>query len=158
LVLAACGQDADAMMSDYVQELGRHMESLQAEETSHAAAMNSLATVDGMQGMESAHGERIEGHLDAMTLVMGDMMGCANERGAGIDTAGFAGSMQKMRSECNEHRRVMQGAADVASARNEEGRHARAVADRMMVMLDQWDLMMIGSRGYSCSRCRHCGM
>jgi hypothetical protein len=158
LVLPACGQDADATMSDYVQDLGRHMESLQAEETSHASAMNSLATIDGMQNVESAHWESIEEHLEGMGLVMADMMSCANERGARIDTAGFAGSMQRMRSECVEHRRVMQGVEDVTSARNEESRHARAVADRMMMMLDQWDLMMIGSRGYACPRCRHCGM
>jgi hypothetical protein len=157
-VVAACGQRADATMSDYVQDLGRHMELLQAEETSHASAMNSLATIDVMQGAEPAHWERIEEHLDGMSLVMGDMTGCADERGARIDTAGFADSMQKMRSECTEHRRAMQGAADVATARKEEGRHARAVADRMMVMLDQWDLMRIGSRGYACSQCAHCGM
>jgi hypothetical protein len=48
--LAACGHDADPMMSDYVQDLGRHMKLLQAEETSHASAMNSLSTLDGMQG------------------------------------------------------------------------------------------------------------
>jgi hypothetical protein len=158
IALAACGQRADTMMSDYVQDLAHHMESLQAEEMSHAAAMTSLSTLDGMLDTESAHWQRIDQHLDGMRLVMADVMDCANERGARVDTAGFADSMQKIRSECDAHRRAMQSVAEIVTVRNEEGRHARAVADRMMVMLDQWDLMMTDSRGYACSPCRHCGM
>jgi hypothetical protein len=152
LALAACGPDMGTMMSDYVQDLGRHMESLQAEETSHASAMHGLSTLDGMEGTESVHWQRIEDHLDEMSLMMGDMMGCADERGVRIDTAGFADSMQKIRFECDEHRHTMLGAADAATARSEEGRHARAIADRMMVMLDQWDTLMVDTRGYACSR------
>ena len=157
--LGACGHDAGTMMSDFGQDSGRHMEALQAEEMSHASATGSLSTLDAMQGTEPAHWQRIEVHLDRMSLVMGDMMGCASERGARIDAAaGFADSMQKIRSECDGHRRTIQSVADVAAARKEEGRHGRAVADQVMVMLGQWDMMMIDSRGYACSPCRDCGM
>jgi hypothetical protein len=159
LALAACGPNAaETMMSDYVEDLGRHMESLQAEETSHASSMTSSSTLDGMQGTEAGHWQRIEDHLDRMGLVMDEMAGCATERAVRIDTAGFADSVQKIRSECGAHRGAMQVMVNLATARTEEGRHARAIADRMMVMLDQWDVMMGLSRGYACSRCPHCGM
>ena len=54
---------------------------------------------------------------------MGDMMGCAKVSAALASTppAGFADSMQKIRLECDGHRRTAQSVADVAAARKEIG-------------------------------------
>jgi hypothetical protein len=49
---------SDTMMSDYAQEVGRHMDALQTEETAHASEVASLSTLDGMRDAETAHLQR----------------------------------------------------------------------------------------------------
>jgi hypothetical protein len=158
LVLGACGHDDGTMMSDYAQDVGRHLDALRAEQTAHSSEVLSLSTLDGIRGAESTHWQRMGDHLDQMNLVMSDMMACGSDRGVRIDTAEFAGSMQKIRSECDGHRQAMQNALDVDSARGEETRHGDAFQAEMGVMRGRWNMMMVQSRGYSCSHCRYCGM
>ena len=158
LVLGACGHDDGTMMSDYARDIGRHLDALGAEQTSHSSEVASLSTLDGIRGAESTHWQRMGDHLDQMNLVMGDMMACGSDRGVRIDAAEFARSMQEIRSDCDEHRQAMQSAVDVDSARSEETRHGNAFHTKMGVMRGQWNMMMIQSGEYSCSHCRYCGM
>jgi hypothetical protein len=146
LALGGCGHDRSSMMSDYLQDIGQHMDGLQAEETAHASVMASLSTIDGMQGTELTHWQRMEDHLDRMHLVMNDMMGCGHR----IEAIGFSDSTQRLRSEGDAHRQAMQAAADVAFAQNEELRHRGAFHDTMIAMQNEWNAMMSDSRGYSC--------
>jgi hypothetical protein len=158
MTLSGCAHDMGSMMSDYGQDLGRHMDALRTEDSTHASEISVAATSQEVEDAETRHWQRTDDHLSRMSLVMGDMMSCADGRGGTFDTADFARAMQDVRSECDSHRSTMGTTSDLTADRTEESRHQEAMGTRMDGMQSQWDKMMDHGNIYSCSHCRYCGM
>jgi hypothetical protein len=156
--LSGCAHDMGSMMSDYVQDLGRHMDALRIEDSTHASEISVAATSQEVQDAEARHWQHTDDHLSRMSLVVGDMTSCANGGGTSFDTAGFARAMQNVRAECDNHRSTMRSASDLAADRAEEVRHHEEMGTRMDGMQTQWDVMMRKGASYACSQCRFCSM
>jgi hypothetical protein len=146
------------MMSDYAQDLGRHMDALRASESAHEMAVSAAATPEQVANAETRHWQDLDAHLSQMTLMMTDMMSCANASGTRFDTADFAGAMQNVQTECDTHRATMLSSSSLADDRAEESRHHDAMASRMESMQGHWNVMMSEGPSYTCSHCRYCGM
>jgi hypothetical protein len=154
----ACGGDDRTMMSDYTQNLGRHLDALRTEQSAHASEMSAVSNLDVVRDREPGHWERMNGHMDQMNLALGDMMSCRDARGMPFDGAGFAGMMHDLRSEGDEHETKMLGASSLDLALAEESRHEDTIGLQMFEIQGQWNTMMEESRAYTCPHCQHCGM
>lgn len=151
IAVSACGGNDMSMMSGYTQDLGRHVDALQAEQSTHSADITAAADLDSMARAEDDHWQRMVDHMSQMNTVMGSMMSCTDSRGACLDTAPFAGVMHDMRSDCDDHRKAMYSAVALDAARTEELRHQDAMRNRLATMRGQMNSMMGQGAGYMCS-------
>jgi len=147
---SACGGDNASTMSDYTADLGRQLDEVQAEHKAHAAEVAAASDLESINRAEDGHRQRMDEHMSQTDMVMGHMMSCTDARGAHFDGAPFAGMMQDMRSECDDHRTAMHGAATVDAARTEEARHQDAMRQRHDKMQDQMGMMMGQGSGFNC--------
>jgi hypothetical protein len=149
-VSACAGHDA-SMMSDYTQDLGRHLDEVQAEHKAHSSEVAAASDLESINRAEDDHRQRMDDHMSQTDMVMGHMMSCTDARGAHFDGAPLAGMMHDMRSECDDHRTAMHGAATIDAARTEESRHQDAMRERHDEMRDQMGRMMGQGSGFNCS-------
>jgi hypothetical protein len=148
--VSACGGDDASMMSDYTQDLGRHLDEVQAEHKAHSSEVAAASDIESINRAEDIHRQRMDDHMSQTETVMGHMMSCTDARGAHFDGAPFAGMMHDMRSECDDHRTAMHVAATIDSARTEESRHQDAMRERHDKMRGQMGVMMGQRSGFNC--------
>jgi hypothetical protein len=80
-------------------------------------------------------------HMSQMDMVMGHMSSCNEGQGGHCANALFAGMMHDVRTESDDHRAALQGAATLDAARTEESRHQAAMRDRLAGMRGQISAM-----------------
>jgi hypothetical protein len=148
--LSACGGDDASMMSDYTQDLGRHLDEVQAEHKAHSSEVAAATDLESIHRAEDGHRQRMDDHMSQTAMVMGHMMSCTDARGAHFDGAPFAGMMHGMRSACDDHRTAMHGAATIDAARQEEARHQDAMREWHDKMRGQMGMMMGQGSGFNC--------
>jgi outer membrane murein-binding lipoprotein Lpp len=148
VVVSACGGNDSSTMSNYPQDLGRHVDALQTEQSAHSSEIVAAPDLDSIMRAEDEHWQRMNDHMNQMGMVMGQMMSCVDGRGARCDTAPFAGTMHDLRSDCDDHRAAVRSAATLDAARTEESRHQDVTHDRLLEMRGQMGTM-VGS-GISC--------
>jgi hypothetical protein len=148
VVVSACGGHDASMMSNYPQDLGRHLDALQTGQSAHFSEIVAAGDLDSVMRAEDDHWQRMNDHINQMGTMMGQMMSCVDGRGARCDTAPFAGTMHDLRTDCDDHRAAMHGAATLDAARTEESHHEDVMRDRFGTMRGQMD-KMVGS-GISC--------
>jgi hypothetical protein len=146
------------MMSDYTADMGRHVDALSGELSTHSTEIAATQDVDTIGRAETTHWQRNDDHMNKMDMVMGDMMSCTDSRGNRFDHAPFAGMMQNMRSDCDQHRDAMRDLPDIETRRMEEARHQDAMKNWLAQMSGQIGTMMGQWSGFSCGHCAHCGM
>ena len=125
-MLSACGGHDPATMSDYAQDLGRHLDALESEQTAHFSEISAMDHVDILGPAELGHAQRMDDGIDRMNGPLGAMMSCADGPRMGFDAADFAAMMHDLRSECDEHGVLMLSAHEMDSASTEESRHYHA--------------------------------
>jgi hypothetical protein len=150
VAVSACGGDDASMMSDYTQDLGRHLDEVQAEHSTHSSEVAVAADLESINRAEDDHRRRMDDHMSQMDMVMGHMTSCTDGRGAHFDCAPFAEMMHDMRSYCDDHRAAMRGATTPDAARTEESRHQDGMRDRLDKMRGQMGTMMGQGSGFTC--------
>lgn len=148
--VSACGSDDTSTMSDYTQDLSRHLDDVQTEHSTHSLEIAGAPDLDAIKRAEDDHRQRMDDHMGQMDMVKGHMMSCTDGRGAHFDGEPFAGMMHDMRSDCDDHRSAMFGAASTDAARTEESRHQDIMRDRLHEMRGQMEMMMGHGSGFSC--------
>jgi hypothetical protein len=157
-MLSACGGHDPATMSDYAQDLGRHLDALEGEQVAHFSEISAMGHVDVLGPAELGHSQRMDDGIERMNGPLGAMMSCADGRRTGFDAAGFAGIMHDLRSECDEHGVLMLSAHEMDSASTEESRHYHAVGTQIGKMRRLLSPMMGTESSYSCAPCPSCEM
>ena len=148
--VSACGGDDASMMADYAQDLGRHLDEVQAEHKAHSSDVAAASDLESIRRAEDDHRQRMDLHMSQTDMVMGHMMSCTDARGRHFDGEPFAGMMHGMRSECDDHRTAMHGAATIDAARTEESHHQDAMRDRHDKMRGQLGMMIGQGSGFNC--------
>ena len=148
VALSACSVDDEIMMSDYANDLGQHMDSLEREQLAHATEVAGAPDLDSISRAEDDHERRMNDHMVRMDGVMGDMMSCADGRGNRVDTAPFARMMQEMRSDRDQHRNAMRASRTLEACQAEELRHREAMLDRLGALRGQMATMMGQGNAY----------
>lgn len=151
VVASACGGSEEGTMSGYTQDLGRHLEALQTEQSAHSSGVAAAPDLDSIMSAEDDHWQRMDDHTSQMGTIMAQIMSCVDGRRARCDTAPFAETMHDLRSDCDDHRAAMHGAVTLYVARTEESRHRDAMRDRLDKMRGQMGTMMGQTGGYACS-------
>jgi hypothetical protein len=138
------------MMSNHAMEFDEHASGYHLELDEHRAAIVATADLSGIMALEASHASRIEPHMTGMRHELGDMMGCMGPAGDQPDSIEVLGDLDRLQSECDEHREAMAAAADMTIAQAEESRHQAEMSGLMADMRTHAGAMMDGNGHFSC--------
>lgn len=130
LMLAlGAGACSSSMMSE--ADMRSMIADVRAENDEHQAAAAAATTLDGMHAESARHGGVMSEMMSDMSAMMNEMS--SHCTGAGMEA--MHGMHGDMTGEMSRHATAMDGAAELAGAKAEVGRHGQTMAG----MLDDMD-------------------
>jgi hypothetical protein len=144
-------------MTNYVGELGQHLDAVSSEDSTHAGVVAAAANVQAVGQEEVTYTQLVNDHIASMTGMMNGMMTCRDSQGGAPNISAMSTLMQQLRPEMDRHHTAMTTTPDLAGAQAEETLHQTTMHDLLTQMRQQRDAMMGYAGGYSCMQC-NCSM